>query len=431
MKSDFFKVYLPIVFLVVAAFYVTFQFVEPPPPDTVRIAGGSSGGAYNSFASDYAAKLADEDVVLDIMETSGSVENLELLLKGAADVAFVQGGVGVPEEMPALVGLASLYHEPLWIFAAKGDAPITRLDLTGKTVAIGGVGSGTHALAKEILETNGQIKDVNIEQFGGKKAAKALRNGEVDYALFVAGVRSPVVLELLADPQFELVGISRAEAYSRQLRHLSPIELPEGSLDLTLNIPSRDVRLLAPAATLVAREDLHPALVNLLMQAAEEVHEKGDVLTEPGHFPSDERVEFPLSDEAKRFHKSGPPFLQRYLPFWIANLIDRLWILVIPLLTILIPLMRVAPPIYRWRVRRKIYRWYRNLREIETQVRLADLGDDLGEQQTRLEALQVEVGQIDVPLAYSEYLYHLRLHIKFVMDQLHQREASDGSSPRT
>ncbi len=432
MKWDIFKVYLPIALLVAAAFYITFQFVEPPPPDRIRMAAGAPGGAYSAFAQEYADALVKEGVGLEIIPTSGSVENLELLMKDEADVGFVQGGVGDPPLMPSLMGLASLYYEPLWVFKLAGgrpDAPLDYLDLSSTSVAIGGLGSGTQALAREMMEINGQLANVEVVELGGGEAAEALRSGEVDFALFVAGVSSPLILDLLRDPAIELVSVPRAEGYSRQLRHLSALLLPEGSVHLAENLPSQDITLLAPAATLVVRDELHPALVNLLMQAAVTVHEEGDALSQPGEFPSPRHVEFPLSEEARRFHDKGPPFLQRYLPYWIANLIDRLWILMIPLLTVLFPLFRVAPPIYRWRVRRKIYRWYQDLREIEEKAQSAERAapnstsyNDLRQQ---LEALQAEVGQIDVPLAYSEHLYHLRLHISFVMNQLDR----PGESP--
>jgi len=416
MRGDFFQVYLPGILVVVAAFVIAFQFVAPPPPDHFRIASGSQAGAYNLVAREYAAALAEQGITLEVLETSGSVENLDLLQSGAADVAFVQGGVGVPAALPDLVGLASLYYEPLWIFARNGEETLGHGSLESRTLAIGGAGSGTQALVRELLQATGLQDSVTLSEIGGVAAAEALRAGEVDYAFFVAGTRSPVVRELLQDQEIALVDLQRTEAYARQFRHLSPLLLPEGALDLARNLPRRDVRLIAPAATLVASDDLHPALVGLLLEAATGIHETGDVLAAPGTFPSGTLVEFPLSDDAKRFLKRGPSFFQRYLPFWIATSIDRLWVLAIPLLTILFPLLRIAPPVYRWRVRRKIYRWYRDLRRIEEGLREA--GDETvrGALLADLERLQADVGRIETPLAHTEHLYHLRSHIEFVKD---------------
>jgi len=416
VRGDFFQVYLPGILVVVAAFVVAFQFVAPPPPDHFRIASGSKEGAYNLVGKEYATILSEQGITLEVLETSGSVENLELLQNGTADVAFVQGGVGVPSALPDLVGLASLYYEPLWIFARDGEETLVHGSLEGRVLAIGGAGSGTQALVRDLLQASGREDSVTLSEIGGVAAANALRADEVDYAFFVAGTRSPIVRELLQDPENALVNLQRSEAYARQFRFLSPLLLPEGALDLGRNLPRRDVHLIAPAATLVARDDLHPALIGLLLEAATRIHENGDVLAPPGTFPSNLLVEFPLSDDAKRFLKRGPSFFQRYLPFWIATSVDRLWVLAIPLLTILFPLLRIAPPVYRWRVRRKIYRWYRDLRGIEE--RLRDAGDAAARNALlhELERLQAEVGRIDTPLAHTEHLYHLRMHIRFIKD---------------
>jgi len=425
MRFDMLKVYLPAALLIAVAFVVTFQFVEPPPPDRMRIATGGADGAYAAFARDYAAIMAQSDVTLEVVETSGSMENLDRLQadedSDGVDIAFVQGGLGDPVAAPDLLGVASLYFEPLWVFARAGEATAGRIAIAGKRVAVGGAGSGTHALAGKLLQANGLSDQVETVEIGGLEAIDALKAGRVDLALIVAGTRAAAARALIEDPALALVGVERNTAYARNFRFLSALTLPEGALDLAGNVPPADVALIAPAATLVARGDLHPALVGLVLQAAAAVHDSGDVLTEPGTFPSPRLVDFPLSDEAARYFKSGPSFFQRYLPFWIANLIDRLWILVIPLLTVLIPLVRIAPPAYHWRMRRKIYRWYRDLGDIEREVRATDAEADRAAQSARLIRLQEDVGRVEVPLSYAEDLYHLRLHIGFVKELLFER----------
>jgi TRAP transporter TAXI family solute receptor len=429
MRLDMLKIYLPVALLIAGAFVVTFQFVEPPPPDRLRIATGGRDGAYAAFARDYAAVLAKSDVTLEVVETSGSMENLDRLRTGGGDgvdIAFVQGGLGDPATDPDLLGVASLYYEPLWVFARAGEATGGRIALTGQRVAIGKTGSGTHALATKLLQANGLTGQVETVEIGGMDAIAALKAGQVDIALIVSGTRAAAARALIEDPALALVSVERNVAYARRFRFLSPLALPEGTLDLAGNVPPAEVALVAPAATLVARDDLHPALVGLVLQAAAAVHDAGDVLTEPGTFPSPRLVDFPLSDEAARYFKSGPSFFQRYLPFWIANLIDRLWILIIPLLTVLIPLVRIAPPAYHWRMRRKIYRWYRDLGDIEREVRATEADADRATQSARLLRLQEDVGRVEVPLSYAEDLYHLRLHIAFVRDLLFERPGNRG-----
>jgi hypothetical protein len=319
------------------------------------------------------------------------------------------------------VALASLYYEPLWIFV-RGAQPVGRLTaLAGKRIAVGAAGSGTRAVALELLAANGisagDAEGTVLSDSAGAAAAEALAAGELDAAFFVTAKYHPLLSGLLAQPDIKLLSLERAAAYQRRYRYLAGVTLPEGAMDLAANLPAEDVQLLSPLATLVAREGVHPALMDLMLRAATEIHGGSGLFEKPGEFPSPHNVDFPLSPSAERYFQSGLPFLRRVLPFWAATLVERLWVLLLPALTLLIPLLRIAPPTYRWQVRRRITRWYRDLRRLESDLQAAAEAGDRDALQAALgdvDRLQVEIGGIAVPLSYASDLYNLRLHAEFV-----------------
>ncbi len=415
---EFLKVYVPLTLLAVAGFVVAYQFVAPAPPRIVRMASGPPDGAYAEFAKRYQRILAREGVTLELVASKGSVENLALLQskEGGVDVALIQGGIADPDATPGLVSLASVAFEPIWLFARRGITVRHLSDLAGRRVAIGPEGSGTRPVARQLLAANG-LGDGKVDErpLGGADAAKALLAGQLDAAFFVMARPSPSMEQLLRAPGIALVGFSRADAYTRRFRYLERLTAPEGLLDLGRDIPPKTVPMLAPAAALVAREDLHPAIIDLLLDAATEVHRAPGLFQDAGQFPSSRYLDLPLSDEARRYLKSGPTLLRRYLPFGWANLVERLAIMLVPLLTLLIPLFRFAPPLYRWRVRSKILRWYKELRGLETMLRTSHTSEPArAELVERLDRMQELVGNVSVPLGYADSLYHLRLHIDFV-----------------
>jgi TRAP transporter TAXI family solute receptor len=413
------KTYGPAILLALAGCFVAWQFVNPAPPDSFTIAAGPQGGAYLLFAERYQAVLAREDITLNILETAGSVENLQLLEQDSVDLAFVQGGSTAHAGTPEPVSLASLYYEPLWVFY-RGADKLTRLtQLQHKRIAAGEPGSGTQALAMTLLADNKlQTNPDDLLSVGGREAADALITGRVDVAFFVASARSPLVQELLRRQDIHLMSFERADAYTRLHHFLSRITLPEGIIDLQENIPPQDTTLLAATANLVTHQDFHPALVSLMLQAAEEVHGDGSLFAQPGDFPNDQNLEFPLDDDARRYFKHGPPFLQRYLPFWTASLIDRMKIMLIPLLTLLIPLFKIMPPTYRWQVRKKIYRWYRELKTLDIEHPDKLPAETLHTSINKLDSIEEEVRKVTVPLSYSDELYNLRLHLDLVRNKL-------------
>lgn len=411
----------PAIILALAGCFVAWQFVNPAPPDTITIATGQPGGAYLLFAERYQAVLAREKITLNILETAGSVENLQLLENApdSVDIAFVQGGIASAAGNPGLVSLASLYYEPLWVFY-RGAETLTRLtQLQSKRVAAGKPGSGTHAVTMMLLEDNRlQINPAEILSVGGQEAAEALISGRADAAFFVASVQSPRVQQLLRQQDIHLMSFERADAYTRLHHSLSRITLPEGTIDLQENIPPRNTLLLAATANLVVRDDFHSSLVDLLLQAAQEVHGAGSLFDEPGYFPNDQNLIFPLNDRARHYFKHGPSFLQRYLPFWTANLLDRMKVMLIPLLTLLIPLIKIMPPTYRWQARKKVYRWYRELKDLDYEHPDQLPTDALLTTISKLDEMEEEARKVTIPLSYSDELYNLRLHIDLVRRKL-------------
>ena len=408
--------------LTLIGFVVAWQFVNPAPPRTLVIATGQQDGAYYLFAEHYRQQLAVDGIELEIRTSSGSIDNLELLKNKAVDLAFVQGGTGSSADTDILSSLGSLYYEPLWVFY-RGEQTLTRINqLQDKRIAIGEPGSGTHAIAELLLADN--FMDAGtaaIQPVGGTAGAQALLQGDIDALFLVASPAAPLVQDLLHRQDIRLMSFARAGAYTRLHHFLSAVSLPEGVIDMQANLPPRDTVLLAATANLVVRDGFHPALVSLLLQIATRIQSSGGLFERPGNFPNSANLEFPLNEDARRFYEHGPPFLQRYLPFWSASLIDRLKIMLLPLLTLLLPLVKIMPPMYRWRVRKKIYRWYRELQLLDDASH--EHPDDAAQAELlkKLDTIEEEVRKVSVPLSYADELYSLRLHIGLVRNSLTDR----------
>jgi TRAP transporter TAXI family solute receptor len=281
---DYLVVGVPALAVLAAGFLIAFKFVEPPPPDRIVIATGDRSGAYYAFAERYREILAADGVEVVLRETTGSVENIRLLDDAASgvDVGFVQGGTGNAETTPRLTSLASLYYEPIWLFTRATLFGTDRLhSLGGARIAVGPEGSGTRAVAKLLLREVGLGDAPALSPLGGRQAGAALRRGDIDAAFVVAGPGSPMVRDLISDPELDLVSIRLAEAMALRHRFLSLIRAPRGVIDPARVRPAGDMTLLAPTAGLAVRADFHPALVELLLRAAERVHRSGGIFEAP------------------------------------------------------------------------------------------------------------------------------------------------------
>jgi TRAP-type uncharacterized transport system substrate-binding protein len=414
---DALAVGIPTLALLFAGFWYAAQFIKPAPPSRVVVATGADGGAYQRFAALYKPLVERNGIKFIERPTAGAVENLALLRAAGEDidVAFVQGGLGLGRETAGLVSLGSIYYEPLWVFY-RGAEPIERLvHLRGKRLAIGAEGSGTRKLALDLLEPNdATTAPTRLLPLGGLEAVAALAAGRVDAIFLVGPANSGAVWASFYGEGFRLMSFALADAYVRRWPYLSKLTLPRGAIDLVRDIPARDVTLVAPIAALVARESIHPALIDVLLQAATEVHGQPGLFQRAGEFPNPRQVDFPLSPEAARFYSSGRRFLQRYLPFWAATLVDRLVVLLIPVVALLIPLMRIAPALYGWRSRSRIYKWYGQLKFLEEAWRRDPGARPRDEWLAELDRLETRVNRIRTPLAFANQLYILREHIALV-----------------
>lgn len=421
LARDFWGTLFPILAILVATGWIAYQYVQPAPPHKVIMTSGAEGGAYENFALQYRDILAREGIEVEIRPSAGSVDNLKRLKDDTSgiSVGFVQGGIAKSEDSGNLMSLASLYYEPLWVFYRNGPEADRLRSFRGKKIAVGPEGSGTRPLALQALKLAG-LDDTNTTflPLGAGDAADALIKGSIDVAMIIGAPESPTVRKMMHARSIQLMNFSHAEAYTRYLPFLSHVVLPKGGIDLIDDLPPRDVHLIAPTANLVVRDDLHPALLSLLLQAATEVHSDAGMLHKTGEFPSSANLDIAQSLDARRYIKQGPPFLQRHLPFWMAVLFDRLFVMLIPLLVVLVPLVKLAPVVYSWRIKSRIYRWYGKLKVLEGDLESAHDAADINALQQRLDVIEQSVIHIPTPLAYTDYLYHLRSHISLVRAKL-------------
>ena len=376
----------------------------------------------------YQDTFHDEGVKLEIRKSSGAEENYQLLKnpKSDIDVGFVQDGLGSPEEAPDLVSLGSLYYEPLWIFYRssldRGKTPLSRFsNLQGKRIAIGIPTGGTRILSQQVLKANGITeKEASLVEIGGKDASAALKSGKVDAAIFLVTADDLIVRDLLRDNTIRLMSLDQAEAITRQIPFLHHLVLPHGAINLSKNIPDRDVDLVAATATLLVKDSVHPSLIYLLLKAASLVHSDPGIFEKKNEFPIDKDDQFPLSDEAKNFYKSGEPFWQKHLPFWLATLMDRFLLIFIPLIAVAFPVIRLIPKLYQWRIRSTIYKRYGELKFLETLISYNQDKSRTPFHLQELDKIEERVKEMKVPIGFAEHLYSLRGHIDYVRAQLNR-----------
>jgi hypothetical protein len=413
---------LPIVVVAAAAIWVGFVFVRPAPPDTIRLVSGPEGSTYYANAERYKAILEGYGVKVQILPSKGSLHNLQQLVDPAskADVAFVQGGLSEGVDVSRLVSLGSLFPQPLLVYY-KHPEPVELLtQLKGKRLAVGPEGSGTRALALKVLKANALDGPPTVlVDLGGQEAARALADGRIDAAFLTGDSATVAVMRSLREiPGVELMNFRQAGGYTRRLRFLTRLTLPEGAIDLARNIPPKSYELVGTTVELVARSDLHPALSDLLITAAREVHGGPGLFRDAGQYPAPQARDFPISEDADRYYKSGGHFLYRRLPFWLASLVDRLLVVLLPLLVVIVPATRIAPSIYRWRVRSRIYRWYGALMAIEREMLAKPSPGERAEILGRLNEIEDAVNEIKTPLSFADQLYVLREHVALVRHRL-------------
>jgi ABC-type nitrate/sulfonate/bicarbonate transport system substrate-binding protein len=416
----------PFAFVAVALLVLAYLWLDPTPPKRVILATGPAQSAYDEFGKRYQKALAANGIEVVLQQSQGSSENLRMLREGKADLGFVQGGSNerATTEESGIVSLGSLFVEPLWLFYradvarnVPGGALTSLTQLQDLRVNIGARGSGSPFLMRRLFEANkldpAKLKLSRLDQTA---ATVAFLNSELDAIVFASAPESLMVQMLLQTPGVRLMDFSQSDAYSRRFPFLTPVLLPRGVADLSQDLPPQDVRLVATTTSLLAREDTHPALLQLFTQAARDVHGPAGWFNRAGSFPNIEHSEYPISREAERTIRSGQPFLQRWLPFWLANLVERMWLALGIIIAILLPLSRIVPPLYEFRVRSRVFRWYGQLRAIEHEMQTPQA--DRGSLAQDLDALEAKAARISVPLSYADELYALRNNINLVRRKL-------------
>ncbi len=418
--------------LIAVVLGITTQLLQPGAPRRIVLASGSTNGVYHRYAQRYVELLAREGVTVNERLTEGAVENLQLLLdpKSGVDVAFLQGGLAEPPRTDGLVMLASLYYEPLWIFYRDPKTLTDLRSLHGRRIAVGAPGSGTRALALQMLALNGVVENglgrdnTDIVPLGGPAAISALRTGEIDAAIFVGGAGIPAIQQALRDPAIKFMSLARADAYPRRFPFISKLTLPAGTLDLELGIPERDADMIGTKAMLVARDGLHPALVNLLLDAAREIHGEQGYFEAAGEFPGIAKVDLRVSPDADQHKRFGPSLLYRYLPFSVAAFVERAIIVLVPLLVVIVPLVNILPQVLRWRVRSRIYRWYGELALLERDVGTRQGSLPIEKWMDHLDRIEHAVARIHIPASFASEAYTLREHVGLVRRAIAAKAAS-------
>jgi TRAP transporter TAXI family solute receptor len=417
-----YKIVFPILLAFALLLYFISGFIEPAPKKELTIATGGKSQSYYNTALKYKKLLEEQNVKLNIISTSGSVENLKLLKEKKVDIAFVQGGIASSSDAQELESLASVYYEPLWIFYKnRGYKMEYLLEFIDKKIAIGSNGSGTQHLTKQILRDNGISKEnTTLLPISLTQAKDKLISGEIDALFSVTSLDSPAVVELLADPSIEILNIKRIQAYNQKYTFLSALKLYEGTVNMFLNIPSEDKNILSTTANLVCKKGLNDELVRIFMKQVKKVHYQKSIFSKENQFPSLHHLDIPINKEAQKYILKGDSWLESIFPFWIATQIDRLKILLIPFLTLLFPLIKGILPLYKWSIRSKIYKWYEELEELE--YREGQTVVDLNKNLLKIEALKLEVNeQIKVPLSYKGEYYNLILHLNLVSKELRKQ----------
>ncbi len=438
-RRDRIRVAVVVAVVIAAVLWASAQFLQPGPPRHIVMASGDESGIYHQYALRYKETLGRRGVAIEERMTGGAVDNLHLLLdtNSGVDVAFMQGGIATFPEADGLVMLASLYYEPLWIFY-RDAATLTRLnELHGKRISIGIAGSGTQALVVQLLAASGLTgaggvarDNTDLVALKGNDALRALKAGEIDAALLVGGADTPTVQQALRDPAVKLMSLASADAYPRRFGFLTKLTLPSGTIDLAVTIPEHDVAMIGTKAMLVARAGLHPALVGLLVDAAREIHGRQGYFEAAGEFPGTAQVDIPVSPYADQHKRFGPNFLLRSLPFWLATFVEQAIILIVPLVVILIPLLNFLPQFLRWRVRSRIYRWYRKLALLERDVATRQEALPVEKWLQELDSIERAVERIRTPPSFASEAYTLREHIALVRRTVLAKARGSARTPK-
>jgi len=403
--------------LTAVGIWLTFSLLRPTPPRSVAMAIDPEGSFSAELGNRYRELLARDGIELRLVPSAGAVESMARLRepKSGISIAIIPGGISNHQESPGLVSLGTLFYEPLWLFS-RGQHLESFEQLQNLRISIGPEGSASHVLALEFLTRVGIIdqKSATLLPLKPQEASAKLLNAEIDAAVLMGALETPAVRRLLIAKGIDLAGIRRADAWVALYPYLNKLVLPAGVANMAENRPPTDVLLIAPKASLVVRGNLHPAIQYLLLEAASQIHSGPGVFHKGGQFPAPESIDLPLSTHARQYYKTGPPFLQRHLPFWLAVLVQQVLALLIPVVGVLYPLLRVSPKIFMSIQTRRVYWLYSELRVLERE--LATAGDDKDFIE-RFDQLEDRASRLWVPASLRPRLYDLRSHIRLVREE--------------
>ena len=425
LTKELFQALIPIVLLIIVACVTAYKLIDVAPPKKIVISLSNQSPNYRAYASIYQALLKKEGIELQIRETSGDIENIELLKtpSSGVDLAFVQDGVTRTEGAGDLQSLGSLYYEPVWIIC-RCDSKIKHLaNLRGKRIAIGAKGEGSNLLATKLLNESGlNRRNTRLLSLGSERSVDALLNNSVDAAILVDSINSSLIKKALSKTGVRLVDLDDAEAYTKHFSYLHHLKLPEGAIDIERNIPPSNINLVSPTVTLLASSKLHPALIYLMMKVITQIHHNESLLSANNEFPSIKTSEVTPSTQAINFYKSGIPFLDKYLPFWAATLLSRVLIVLLPILAILIPLIKLIPSAYTWLLKFRLFKYYGELRFLEMQLKQESELENRAYFYKKLDEIEQRVSEMKLPISFSQYIYELRGNIQFVRSQVGQEK---------
>jgi TRAP transporter TAXI family solute receptor len=398
--------------------FLLFSYIEPPPPKIVKISTGAPTGAYYKYAKLYAEKLKRHGVTLEVLESGGTAENLKRLNdpKSGVTVAFVQTGITDGEQNPDLESLASIAYEPVWVLSNQGSKLEKPIDLKGKKIAIGPDGSGTQPVALEILKANGiDASNTGLVRMSAAESLALLKNKQIDAVITIAAPSAPLIQQAFLD-ELSVLEFEQADAYVRRYPWMAKVTLPKGSSNLATNSPTKDIQLIGANTNLVTRSDIHRAVAFLLLDVASEVHAAPGPVHDLKQFPNDKSLQFAQSDESVRFFKTGRPFLQRYLPFWLANLAERILVSIVPILAIGIPLIKIIPAFFEYREKAALLQLYEDVFQMEYDPKFNALAT--AQRLEKVNAIESRIGQLNIGASHHPSIYQLRLHLEDVRRKL-------------
>jgi len=401
----------------------------PAPPSKVTMAIAFKGSSFEYYGRQYREVFARSNVDLELHATAGAGENIKLLQDpgSGVQISFMLSGISDGKHAPGLLSLGTVYNNPYWIFYSSNERYDRLAQLKGKRIAVGPQGSGTRASAEQVLGKGGvNSETATFLPFAGTAAVEAINDGRVDAVWIIGAPDATAVKSLLQNPNVRIMSLPMAEAFTRIFPDLARLVLPQGVIDIDRNIPPNDVQLIGSTTKVLVRSDLHPEIVQLLLQTMVEVHGGSNIFQRVGEFPNGTDIEYPVAPAAVAFYKNGPSFMQRHLPLWLSVHAQRAIAVLVTVVALSFPLFRFLPVAYNWVTRRRLFHWYAQLKALEASFDTDPTGKHLAQKQAEIERIEEAVSHIHFPLTFSDQLYNLRSHIDIVRRKIATQANAPG-----